>query len=100
MANEIRRYLIAVGIATYEAGEWGELEHVPKELESIVNLLTQSPFQLVRMLEPESRSPSKTFLTALSAWAKGTERQVGDHVVLYWSGHGAVVQGRLHLILP
>jgi Caspase domain len=101
MTEEARRFLIAVGVETYEAPEWDNLDYVPKEIACIVDLLTGPQFQIQRVLEPESKCPdSIAFLTALSAWVKCTDRQAGDHVVLYWSGHGAVVGGRLRLVLP
>ena len=97
--EEPRRFLIAVGVATYGSEEWDDLEHVPSELAGVINLLT-GQFQLERVLEPESKCPDRAFLTALSAWVKGADRHPDDHVVFYWSGHGAVADGRLRLVLP
>jgi hypothetical protein len=100
-SEQPRRFFIAVGVEKYISSEWENLEYVSSELASIVDLLSRPPFHLERVLETESKCPDENaFLTALSAWVKCADRHPDDHVVLYWSGHGAVAGGRLRLVLP
>lgn len=99
--EEPRRFLIAVGVETYGSKAWARLEHVPHEIARIVDLLTDSRYRLKRVLKAESKRPQREpFLTGLFAWVSDSHRRPGDHLVLYWTGHGAVRNERLYLVLP
>lgn len=95
------RFLVAVGVDSYDSAQWEKLEHVPEELSSVMGYLTAPPFRITRILEDESLKPEgDEFLVALGEWATSAERSTDDLLILYWTGHGDAEDGRLNLILP
>ena len=95
-----RRYLVAVGIETYDDPGWGHLKTVPAEIKRMVDLLTSSSFGITRILKEESEAPhSKDSVTALAEWAISLDRRETDQLILYWSGHGVVDAEQLLLVL-
>ena len=99
--NEPRRFLVAVGVETYDDQAWDRLKQVPHEVAGIVHLFTGPSFGLTRILKTESTAPrAEEFETSLANWAANSERQLSDQVVLYWSGHGAELNKQLVLVLP
>ncbi len=98
MADEPRRYLLAVGITEYDL--WPTLREVPRELERVVKMLTNPPYKFERILQPASEAPDVEDMgTQLTKWANSSERAPSDQLVIYWTGHGEEQREQLHLIL-
>lgn len=101
-AKEPRRFLIAVGVENYKHERWERLKEVPHELDQIVGLLTDTRFGVRHILNAQSKRPRReSFLKAIRDWAiAGPNRSGDDHLILYWTGHGAVENDNLYLVLP
>jgi Caspase domain len=98
VADEPRRYLLAVGITEFDL--WPPLHEVPQELERVVKILTNPPYKFERILQPASEAPDVEDLgTQLTNWANSSERARSDQLVIYWTGHGEEQREQLHLIL-
>lgn len=100
--EEPKRFLVAVGVENYkEARSWGRLTKVPHELDQIVGLLTDARFEARHILKSVSKRPRKEpFRKAIHDWAVNPHRREDDHLILYWTGHGAVTSDNLYLVLP
>ncbi len=100
MVDEPRRYLLAVGVRDYDDDALLTLDGVPKELERIVTLLTNPPYRFERILFEASLAPhTEDLLTQLPKWAASPDRRPQDQLTIYWTGHGAVKNEELHLLL-
>lgn len=99
--SEPRRYLLAVEAGSYAGGTWPPLQETRTELTKVVGLLTSADFRYQRILEACSGEPRReALLKALALWCRSDQRRHDDHLILYWTGHGAVVDERLYLVLP
>ena len=71
--DEPRRFLVAVGVESYKKASWDRLEHVPRELDLIVSLLTAERLGTQRILQTECTLPRKVqLLAALRDWIRAT----------------------------
>jgi hypothetical protein len=97
--EEWRGFLIAAGTQYYKDGAFQRLDHVPAEIDTIVEVLCKPTFGYERVLADVSFNPSPPkFLKRLTKWARSPERTDDDVAILYYTGHGVPQADRLLLV--
>jgi len=93
---QVRRYLITLGVARYEhLGEDEQLESVTTDVEKIKTLLCGKDYGYEHVDLGLSTDPTADEMRAsLGAWLCAPERDENDVLLLYYSGHGAVLHDR------
>jgi WD40 repeat protein len=94
------RFLIAAGTQNYsELGSLAKLDSVPADLLAIVELFTSPETGYLEALSGLRHDPkSQQFEDDVERWLTASERLATDIVVVYYSGHGEVVDDSFYLL--
>ena len=92
--------MIAAGTQNYaELGPGWKLDSVPADLQTVVELLTSPEAGYLEALTDLRHDPkSRQLGDELEGWLTAPERLSADIAVVYYSGHGDVIEGTFYLI--
>jgi WD40 repeat protein/uncharacterized caspase-like protein len=98
--HEPSRFLIAVGTERYtNLGDDWQLTSVPADLDTIENLFASPAYGYRRVLTDLRMDPtSRRLLRGLQRWLTDHERSAEDVAILYYTGHGDVLDPTFYLI--
>src|SRR6476469_3716815 len=90
-----KHILLAFATSKYDETKYGKEFQRPvlsEVLTSVVNLFTKKLKRYKRELEEIGENPSKSDLeNTLNDWSSSEQRDSGDWVVLYYTGHATVI---------
>jgi Caspase domain len=94
------RFLIAAGTQNYgKLGDAWTLDSVPSDLDAITGLFSAPPHGYELALPELRNDPSSgPLLDGLQRWLTDEARSADDVAVVYYSGHGDVVESTFYLI--
>lgn len=85
-------HALLIGASRYSV--WSELPSIPNELDSVESALTDSGFNVERLIDPDSRELKQGIVDFINNYGYEPE----NRLVIYFSGHGHTVRDKGFLL--